>query len=222
MAINTILFDLDGTLVDSAIEVGAVLNTMRHERGYSAIEGSQFRKLISYGAAGLVQYALGSSEEDPQGLVDEFRTKYGALKTPKASIYPTVVETLSTLKNRGYELGVCTNKPQNLCDNVLRDTQLHCFFSCVIAGGPSLKPKPHHAPIDLAMSRMGADISSTILIGDSSADQRAAQSAGIPFIFFASGYNDNVVEEQALASIHSMNELLDLGLFDQAQARSKS
>jgi len=221
MAINTILFDLDGTLVDSAIEVGAILNSMRKERGYSAIECSQFRKLISYGAAGLVKSALGSSEENPQGLVDEFRAKYSTLKTPKASIYPTVVETLSTLRNRGYELGVCTNKPQNLCDNVLRDTQLDFFFSCIIAGTPALKPKPHHAPIHLAMSRMGADISTTILIGDSSADQRAAQSAGIPFIFFASGYNDNVIEERALASIHTMNELLDLGLFDKAQARFK-
>lgn len=222
MTISTILFDLDGTLVDSAIEVGAVLNSMRHERGYSTIEGSQFRKLISYGAAGLVKCALGSSEEDQQGLVDEFRTKYSTLKTPKASIYPTVVETLSTLKKRGYALGVCTNKPQNLCNNVLRDTQLDCFFSCVIAGSPSLKPKPHHAPIHLAISRMGAEISTTILIGDSSADQRAAQSAGIPFIFFASGYNDAVFEEQALASIHTMNELLDLGLFDEAQSRFQS
>jgi len=213
MAINTILFDLDGTLVDSAIEVGAVLNTMRHERGYSAIEGSQFRKLISYGAAGLVQYALGSSEEDPQGLVDEFRTKYGALKTPKASIYPTVVETLSTLKNRGYELGVCTNKPQNLCENVLGDTALEVFFECVVAGGPEIKPKPHHEPVQLAISGLRADASTTVLIGDSTTDQRAAQSAGIAFIFYASGYNDGVVEDQALACIDTISELLDLDLF---------
>jgi len=214
MAINTILFDLDGTLVDSAAEVGAVLNSMREDRGYRAIETSAFRKLISHGAASLVTRALNSTTEDPQFLVDEFRAKYSALKTPKSSIYPTVVDTLSILKKRGYELGICTNKPQNLCANVLRDTELECFFSCVVAGQPSLKPKPHHEPVCLAISNMGADASTTILIGDSTADQRAAHSAGIPFIFFASGYNEGVIEEQALASIINMIELLDLGLFD--------
>ena len=214
MAIKTILFDLDGTLVDSAIEIGVILNSMRKERGLSALTETHFRQKISYGAGELVQSALNSMAEDLDVLINEFRSKYGILKTPESSIYPTVVETLSVLKKQGLKLGICTNKPQNLCDNVLRDTGLNRYFSCVIAGRAELKPKPHHVSISLAMSGMDADTSTTVLIGDSTADQRAARSAGIPFIFYAAGYNDGVIEKQALASIGVMSELLNLNLFD--------
>ena len=214
LVIKTILFDLDGTLVDSANETRTILNAMRLERGLGPLEDSQFRPLISYGAGSLVKSALNPRDEDLQPLIDAFRAKYSALQTPLSSIYPSVVETLSTLKDRGLKLGICTNKPQNLCENVLRDTALACFFECVVAGGPSIQPKPHPEPVHLAISGLGAEVSTTVLIGDSTTDQRAAQSAGVPFIFYAPGYNDGVVEDQALASIGKMRELLDLDLFN--------
>jgi len=212
--VNTILFDLDGTLVDSANETSAVLNAMRAERGLGPLEDSQFRPLISYGAGSLVKSALNPRDEDLQPLIDAFRAQYSTLKTPISSIYPSVVETLSALKKRGLKLGICTNKPQNLCENVLRDTALAGFFECVIAGGPAIRPKPHYEPVHLAMSDLGADVSTTVLVGDSTTDQRAAQAAGVPFIFFASGYDDGVVEDQTVASIGQMSELLDLDLFN--------
>ncbi|HEY9078873.1 HAD-IA family hydrolase [Magnetovibrio sp.] len=207
---DSILFDLDGTLVDSAIETRTILNDMRAERGLGPIEDNHFRQSISYGAGSLIKSALAPRDEDLQPLIDEFRAKYRALTTPRSSIYPTVVETLSDLKARGFKLAVCTNKPQGLCEKVLKDTALESFFECVVAGGPSIKPKPHPDAIHVAISSLGADVSSTVLIGDSTTDQRAAQSAGIPFIFFASGYNDGVVEDQAMASIGEMRDLLTL------------
>jgi len=213
LAIETILFDLDGTLVDSANETRTILNEMRDDRALGPLEDSLFRPLISYGAGSLIKSALNPRDEDVQPLIDAFRAKYSTLKTPASSIYPSVVETLSALQKRGFKLGVCTNKPQNLCANVLRDTALEVFFECVVAGGPEIKPKPHHEPVQLAISGLRADASTTVLIGDSTTDQRAAQSAGIAFIFYASGYNDGVVEDQALACIDTISELLDLDLF---------
>jgi len=211
--IEAILFDLDGTLVDSAVEARAILNAMRAERGHGPMEDSRFRPLISYGAGSLIKSALNPRDDDLQGLINEFREKYNALKTPHSSIYPTVVETLSDLKARGVKLGVCTNKPENLCANVLKDTALEHFFECIVAAGPAINPKPHPQPVHLAMADLGADVATTVLVGDSTTDQGAARSAGIPFIFFASGYNDGVLEDLALASIESMSELLDLDLF---------
>ncbi|OEJ69557.1 HAD family hydrolase [Magnetovibrio blakemorei] len=213
MATNTILFDLDGTLVDSANEISVILNAMRKERGLSALADTHFRQKISYGAGEIVKCSLPPTKESPQILINEFRERYTALTIPKTSIYPTVVETLSVLKDRGIQLGICTNKPQNLCDNVLRDTELERFFSYVIAGRAQLQPKPHHESISLAMSDMDADTTTTVLVGDSTADQRAAQSANIPFIFFAAGYDDGVDENQAFASIEVMRELLKINLF---------
>ncbi|MCR4376860.1 MAG: HAD hydrolase-like protein [Rhodospirillales bacterium] len=211
--INTILFDLDGTLIDSAVETGVVLNLMRAERGYVSLENSQFRHLISYGAGSLIKMALDPSDEDLPELIAEFRAKYSVLETPTSSIYPTVVETLTILKGWGFKLGICTNKPQNLCAKVLADTGLDSYFNCIIAGESSINPKPHPEPVHFAISSLSADASSTVLIGDSTTDQRAAQSAGIPFILYTSGYNDGVREDQALASIGKMSELLDLDLF---------
>ena len=88
MKITTLLFDLDGTLVDSAQEIAVILNEMRRKRGYGPCEISLFRDKIGDGAAGIVESALDFSNEETVDLVDEFRTLYKTTPTPKTSLYP--------------------------------------------------------------------------------------------------------------------------------------
>jgi phosphoglycolate phosphatase len=213
MKITTLLFDLDGTLVDSARESAVILNAMRNERGRGPCDISLFQEKISSGAKGLIECALGFCKEDTESLIKEFRAKYQTTQTPKSSLYPNVIETLTQLRTIGYSLGVVTNKPDNLCHNVLIQTGLFQFFDCIIAATGNIKPKPHPEPIHTALQKMGRKKNESILIGDSRPDQLAAAQAGIPFIFFTEGYDDGVNQADVFASISHHQDLLTKKLF---------
>ncbi len=212
MQIDGILFDLDGTLVDSAVIIAAVLDEMRLENGLPPHEVDHYRKWVSLGAERLIQLALGAPENLASSLVASFRTRYGKRCTPAAAVYPHVFEALAVLSRENVQLGVCSNKPTQLCNKVLSDTGLEEYFSCVVGGDATPYPKPDRSPIDHALSMLGISHGRACLVGDSTIDQRAAAAAGIPFVFFTGGYNDGVIEPAAWASIVHLNELLALDL----------
>ena len=122
-------------------------------------------------------------------------------------IYPNVEETLLKLKQAGLKLAICTNKPKNLCDQVLQDTCLTPFFDCVTAGGMTKESKPSREPVDYAISCLNLTSEQVLLVGDSTVDQRAAKAAEIPFVFFSTGYDDGVNAVYHV-SISEMSQLL--------------
>ena len=213
MEITTILFDLDGTLVDSAQETALILNQMRSERGYPPLNISFFREKISHGAPALIECALDFCEERTADLINEFRLKYKNITTPESSLYPMVKNTLNELKKRNLKLGICTNKPENLCNKVLKDTGIIPYFDSVISQTPSMKLKPNPEPVNAALTQLETTAKNTILVGDSTVDQRTCQATNIPFIFFKSGYNDGIVSNQIYASITHISELLNFDIF---------
>jgi phosphoglycolate phosphatase len=186
-----IIFDLDGTLVDSINETAVILNKMRGKRGKLPLSKDKYKKLISHGAAELVQYACGKGE-NCENLIDEFRGFYKLTKTSKDSIFPGVLETLTKLKQTGVKLAICTNKPENLCTKVLQDTGLISYFDSIVAGGMTKRPKPSSDPIVLTIKNLKLNPDQVILVGDSTVDQEATKAANIPFIFFTGGYDDGV------------------------------
>lgn len=212
MLIDGILFDLDGTLVDSAPTIAVLLNCMREELGKPSHDIGRYRQWVSLGAKDLISQSLDVSGSEVQVLLERFRLRYKSMPTYEDTVYPTASETLAALTEWGLHLGVCSNKPTHLCEKVLFDTRLDQFFSCVVGGDTTNNPKPYRDPIDFALSSMKVSPERALLVGDSTVDQRAAKAAGIPFVFFTEGYNDGVVEELVWASIGHMNELLTLGL----------
>lgn len=212
MIVDTILFDLDGTLVDSAPLVGGILNVMRGERGLSPLGVENFRRLISLGANELVERALEVPAEEVYAFVETFRIRYRELSTPADSLFPGVAETVITLAEDGIHLGVCSNKPERLCRKVLDDVGLVQYFGAVVGGDSATRPKPDCAPLHLALSALGRGKAGAILVGDSTVDQRAAEAVGIPFVFFSAGYDDGVKSSAAWAYIDTVAQLLDFVL----------
>jgi phosphoglycolate phosphatase len=207
MAPETILFDLDGTLVDSAATIGAVLNGMREEQGLPALPVAQYRAWVSLGAEQLIARSQEADDARIGALLAAFRSRYGQLPTPPSAVFDGAFAALDALAARRLRMGVCSNKPVALCVKVLADTGLDRYFGCVVGGGSTPHPKPHREPVDHALAMLQARPEGAVLVGDSTVDQRAARAAGIPFIFYTGGYNDGVVAGSADMEIDHLAHL---------------
>lgn len=210
MMLKTILFDLDGTIIDSAVSIGSILNNMRNEKGLSPLAIDHYRKWVSLGAIDLVSNALEVGPGSVENHLDDFRKRYSVYKTSEHTIYPNVIQAIGGLRNMGIRMGICSNKPTHLCRKVLEDTSLDLYFSSVVGGDRAGKSKPAREPIDFALRDLNHNGGIAILVGDSSVDQKAASATGIPFIFFSGGYDDGVELASNEDSIESMRGLIPL------------
>lgn len=210
MKLKAILFDLDGTLVDSALSIGNVLNQMRLERNLSYLAIKQYREWVSLGANDLIANSLEIPVSDVNPFLQDFRIRYAGNKTASTDMFPYVKETLSQIKSLGITMGICSNKPVHLCQKVLSDLNLDDYFSCVVGGGSASSLKPSREPIDLALAMLSRTHRDALLVGDSTIDQKASKNSDLPFIFFSGGYNDGVDSSEVAATIDSMNDLIPL------------
>ena len=202
-----LLFDLDGTLVDSVPVVGAILEEMRRERGLAPRPAAFYRKVSSLGGAHLVAHALETDPAGARGEVAEFRRRYALLPTPEDCLYPQVRETLEALRLDGFTLAICSNKPMALCEKVLSETGLARHFAIVTGGDSAARPKPHPDPLLLTLERLGAGLRDSLYFGDSTVDEAAAAAAGLPFVFFSGGYDDGVTAERAFLTASRIGDI---------------
>jgi phosphoglycolate phosphatase len=210
MANKLVVFDLDGTLVDSASTVAEILNTMRIEIGRLPVPVGYFLPWISLGGDALVAHAL----EIPINIVGphtkKFRDMYYELPTPSESIYSGAFEALEHLARRGLTLNICTNKPRRLAEKVLKETQLHQFFSFVCAGGDLPTNKPNPANLLACLSSKKNNFDDAYFVGDSSVDQLTSEKANVKFIFFESGYDDGVDKVKAYATFENYDRFIEV------------
>jgi phosphoglycolate phosphatase len=193
MARGTILFDLDGTLVDSAGDLAASLDALMAEKGLPPIDLETGRTLIGHGIANLVRGALklrGASGADEDVAVDlsRFMEIYGARLTAITRPYPGVRETLNLLHGEGWRMGVCTNKREAFARAIVDDLELSEFFS--IVSGPDTfgvsKPDPRQL---LETAKAAGGYSPVFFVGDSEVDVASAKAAGYPMIALTYGYS---------------------------------
>jgi len=187
-----IVFDLDGTLIDSAPVVADVLNAMRQQQSKDALGIDCYRSWSSEGGAVLVGNALDITPKDAEQYVPEFRRRYFALPTPIDSIYPGVIEMLGAFKSRNIRLAICSNKPENLCRKVLNEVNLDSYFDVVVGGDTLIKRKPDPLPLMHAINQIEINSNQILYVGDSLVDQNTARSAEIDFAFFAGGYDPKI------------------------------
>jgi phosphoglycolate phosphatase len=190
---SAIIFDLDGTLVDTARDLTEALNVVLAQSGCRPVAPERVRNRIGGGARRLV--ALGFAETGmalDAGELDrrtaDFLAHYRAHLTDLSRPFPAVSETLRVLAAAGAIMGVCTNKPAEPSRQILADLELNSFFGTVL-GGDSLavrKPDPEH--LGATIRALGALPAHAVMVGDSEIDVAAARNLGVPAIAVAYGY----------------------------------
>ena len=209
----TLVFDLDGTLVDTAPDLCGAMNAVLalHERGPVPI--AEVRHMVGRGARVLMERGFaftGAPAEGAQleGLFDAFLTHYAAHIADESVPFPGAREALVTLQAQGHRLGVCTNKPERLSHALLDALGLSTHFGAVLGADtlPVKKPDPRHLLETIA--RLGGDPARAVMIGDSETDAQAAKAAGVPLVILTFGYtalDPNSFGADAL--LHTYDEL---------------
>ena len=196
----TILFDLDGTLVDTAPDLMSAHNHVMKKFGYSSKSVDEIRNLVGKGASVLIgrsiwgsakkEFSKVTDEKIKKEMVKEFINYYGNNIVKKSKLIKGVENFLIWAKNNNISMGVCTNKQEHLAVDLLKQIKIYDYFEYV-AGGNTFdycKPDPRH--LTNVIEIMGGDIKKSIMFGDSENDADAAKSAGIPMILLEDGYTD--------------------------------
>jgi phosphoglycolate phosphatase len=189
---DAVVFDLDGTLVDTAPDLQAHVNAVLGEVGRPELELADVRRLVGDGAKALLARALeasgGARGLDLDLLFRRFLERYTADPARRSRVHEGVVPALRALAARAVRLGVCTNKAQAPTDRLLAALGLDRFFEAVVGGDavPAKKPDPGHLAAVLA--RLDATPARAVMVGDSGHDVLAARALGVPCILVSFGY----------------------------------
>ncbi|MFC4259885.1 phosphoglycolate phosphatase [Marinobacter lacisalsi] len=214
------LFDLDGTLVDSAPDLAAAINDMLTALGRPAAGQEKVRQWVGNGAQVLVRRALtGRTDWENAEPIDEslfrdaseqFYQSYEALNGSCSTVFDGVEPCLEWLHEHGCRMAVVTNKPERFVRPLLECMGLEHWFEMIIGGDTLPVKKPDAEPLLLAMRTLEGNPGTTVMIGDSAADATAARNAGLPAVLVRYGYNygPSVDELGAEMVVDSLTELL--------------
>lgn len=203
-----VIYDLDGTLVDSAITVTDILNNMRSPLKMGALETSFVRPLTALGGEALIKIAMNCDDTKVTEYLNEFRQIYARSEIHPDTIFAGVIKTLQSLKDRGIQLAICTNKPRDLAIKTLNALNLIPFFDCNICGDDVSESKPSADPLFKIISALSIDVSKCIFVGDTSVDYIAAKACGMDFLFYDSGYDAMLYDAHNPVRIVSHIEVL--------------
>jgi len=185
-----VLFDLDGTLADTAPDLAATANAMRVARGLTELPYSQLRPLASHGARGLLGRALGATPGQPdfEALRQEFFARYEAALCVHSRLFDGIDALLRALDAGNRRWGIVTNKIARFTDPLLRELELDRRAACVVSGDTTPHAKPHPAPLLHAAALAGLPVTDTVYVGDDLRDVEAGRAAGMVTIAVRYGY----------------------------------
>jgi phosphoglycolate phosphatase len=186
-----LLFDLDGTLIDSVPDLTNALNGILSERGYAPLVPEEVKPMVGDGIPALVARAFaarGGSAEEAAELLPHYIAIYEANATRLTRPYPGVRETLAELRRRGYRTAICTNKLQRATVRVLRGLELDDLFDGVAGGDRYAVRKPDPGHLLQLIREMGGQPKRAAMIGDSENDAAAGHAASVPVLLMRYGY----------------------------------
>ncbi len=184
-----VLFDLDGTLADTAPDLAATANRMREVRDLAPLPYADLRPLASHGARGLIGRALGVGPDDARfaELREEFFVTYERALCVHSRLFDGMEAVLEAIESRG-RWGIVTNKMARFTDPLVEQLGLASRAACVVSGDTTPHPKPHPAPMLHALAVCGVDASDTIYVGDDLRDVQAGAAAGVRTVAVRYGY----------------------------------
>ena len=211
MPLSLVVFDLDGTLVDSAADLAAAINAMLADFGCEPLSVPEVRRMIGDGVAMLVVRALAArncQQADPTAAARVFMRHYESGATSLTAAFPGAEEALRALTDDGIPLAVCTNKPARISADILGSLGLAGYFARVIGGDSLPFRKPDPRVLYALLATFAARPETALLVGDSEIDAATARSAGVPFVLMKHGYHRGPVAEiPCLAALEHFGEL---------------
>jgi phosphoglycolate phosphatase len=208
--IEAVLFDLDGTLIDSAPTIGTILNGIRLQMGKPQLPLSEYPRLMSLGVEVLVTQVLDLQVHEISSAIAEFRRLYENVRTPIESLVPGASMVLHELQEMSIACGLVSNKPEYLCLKILAETDLLHLFRTIVGGDTTSRVKPRAEPLLCAAANLRASTEATIYVGDSSIDQLAANLAGMRFVLYNSTYETSVSKNNIWGDIDRLDQLVPL------------
>ena len=188
--IDAVLFDLDGTLIDSAPDLGAAADQMRTDRGLASLPLSDYRAMAGAGARGMIGVAFGLAPGHGQfeALKEEFFSNYESRLTVLTYAFDGVAELLAGIVGRGLKWGVVTNKSHRFTLPLTNAMPLFSTAQTIVSGDTTPHAKPHPAPLLEAARQLGVAPERCIYVGDDERDIVAGRAAGMPTVAASYGY----------------------------------
>lgn len=193
---RAILVDLDGTLLDTALDLHLAANGMLRDLGRAEVDADAIRAWVGRGIPNLVKRCLAGGlavvedEPAPVAALASFRRHYGACNGRRAALYPGVLAGLDALRTKGLRLACITNKAEDFTLPLLDRTGLSGYFEVVVSGDSLPRGKPDPMPLVWVCGRLNLKPRDVLLIGDSINDFKAARAAGCPVFLVPYGYNE--------------------------------
>ena len=213
--LRAVLFDLDGTLIDSAPDLAGAANDMRLARGLPLLPYAHLRPMVGSGARGMIgrAFEVGPQDDAFSALRDEFLQRYEARMTRDTRVFEHVLPLLDALDAQQVPWGIVTNKAARYSEPIVQALGLAQRSQVLVCGDTTPHSKPHPAPLLEAARRMGIDVGDCAYVGDDERDVQAGRAAGMATVAVSWGYLGlgNAIEAWgATHVIHSPNELLNL------------
>lgn len=188
--IVAVLFDLDGTLIDSAPDLGAAADQMRLARNMGSLPLDSYRSMAGAGARGMLRVALGVGPDDPKfdAMKEEFFSNYEQCMTQRTVTFDGVPQLIAQLEQRGLLWGVVTNKSSRFSEPLTRGMPLFANARAIVSGDTTAHTKPHPAPLLEAARRLGVNASQCVYVGDDERDIVAGLAAGMKTVAATYGY----------------------------------
>ncbi|WP_457624844.1 HAD family hydrolase [Persephonella sp.] len=187
--IETFLFDLDGTLIDSSKDIAVAVNYALGKLGRASLPEEEIIKHVGYGGRKLIEGVLNTADED---IIEEgvrlFREYYFSNPAEYTVLYPYVREILEKLKESGKKVGIVTNKYEDISRQIVKKLKIDGYIDILVGGDTTQKKKPDPEPVLYAVKNLGSRPDISVMIGDSEADVKAGKDAGLKTVLVGYGF----------------------------------
>jgi phosphoglycolate phosphatase len=211
MTIRSLIFDLDGTLIDSARLTGLIIDEMLAARGIAAqADRALIRQMDAIGGEAMIAAVMGRYTRDPAADLAEFRARHRIADTPADLAFPGVTDCLAELVEAGVKLAICSNKPQYLCEKILTNLRLDRHFTTIVGSDAGRPKKPAPDAVNLILEQLRAEPDATLYCGDSLVDLTTAEAAGLKMILVSWGYGaaEVLTKVPRIPTVTSMDQLV--------------